>query len=104
MSCRPPSRCASWCGIDPRDFALQRWKDFGRAMNETPRKRVAVLPDGPVLPMAETRRDTPEVSVVMATYNRSNILRYAIESVRWQTRTDWELLVISDAGTDDAAD
>jgi glycosyltransferase involved in cell wall biosynthesis len=48
--------------------------------------------------------DTPEVSVIIASYNRSNILRYAIESVRWQTRTDWELLVVDDAGTDDAAD
>jgi glycosyltransferase involved in cell wall biosynthesis len=45
----------------------------------------------------------PAVSVVMATYNRSNILRYAIESVRWQTITDWELLVIGDACTDDTA-
>jgi glycosyltransferase involved in cell wall biosynthesis len=46
----------------------------------------------------------PEVSVIMAAYNRSNVLRYAIESVRRQTRADWELLVVDDAGTDDTAD
>src|SRR5262245_44210290 len=46
----------------------------------------------------------PAVSVIMASYNRSNILHYAVESVRWQTRVDWELLVVDDAGTDDTGD
>jgi glycosyltransferase involved in cell wall biosynthesis len=44
------------------------------------------------------------ISVVIATYNRSNVLRYAIESVRWQTLTDWELIVVGDACTDDTAE
>jgi glycosyltransferase involved in cell wall biosynthesis len=44
---------------------------------------------------------TPKVSVVIATYNRSNVLAIAIESVRAQTFADWELLVIGDACTDD---
>jgi glycosyltransferase involved in cell wall biosynthesis len=39
----------------------------------------------------------------MATFNRSNIIRYAIESVRRQTCGDWELLVVGDACTDDTA-
>jgi glycosyltransferase involved in cell wall biosynthesis len=43
----------------------------------------------------------PLVSIIIATYNRSNILRYTIESVRAQTLTDWELFVIGDACTDD---
>ncbi|HEX7177492.1 MAG TPA: glycosyltransferase family 2 protein [Pyrinomonadaceae bacterium] len=47
---------------------------------------------------------TPLVSVVTATYNRSNVLRLAIESVRWQTFPDWELWVIGDACTDDTAE
>jgi len=46
---------------------------------------------------------TPRVSVVTATYNRSNVLGLAIESVRRSTLTDWELLVIGDACTDDTA-
>jgi glycosyltransferase involved in cell wall biosynthesis len=45
----------------------------------------------------------PCVSVVTATYNRSNVLRHAIESVRRQTLEDWELLVIGDHCTDDTA-
>ena len=47
--------------------------------------------------------ERPTVSVVMATYNRSNLLPYVIETVRRQTLTDWELLVIGDRCTDDTA-
>ncbi len=43
----------------------------------------------------------PLVTVVMAAYNRSNVLRCAIESVRRSSFTDWELLVVDDASTDD---
>ena len=42
-----------------------------------------------------------KVSVIMAAYNRSNVLRYAVESLWCSTMTDWELLVIGDACTDD---
>jgi glycosyltransferase involved in cell wall biosynthesis len=43
----------------------------------------------------------PLVSVVIATYNRSNVLRHAIQSVRDSTFTDWEMIVVGDACTDD---
>ena len=43
----------------------------------------------------------PRVSVIMATYNRSNIIHHAIHSVLWQTFTDLELIVVGDACTDD---
>lgn len=45
-----------------------------------------------------------KVSVIMAAYNRSNVLRYAVESLRRSTMIDWELLVIGDACTDDTED
>jgi len=45
--------------------------------------------------------NTPLVSIVTATYNRSNVLRYAMESVRASTFPDWELIVVGDACTDD---
>jgi hypothetical protein len=46
----------------------------------------------------------PAISVVIATYNRSRALAYAIESVLGQTFADWELIVIGDACTDDTAE
>lgn len=44
----------------------------------------------------------PVVSVVMATYNRSEALRHAVASVRRSTIADWELIVVGDACTDDS--
>jgi glycosyltransferase involved in cell wall biosynthesis len=44
---------------------------------------------------------SPRVSVVTATYNRSNVLRYTIESVLASTFTDFEMIVVGDACTDD---
>ena len=45
----------------------------------------------------------PTVSVVMATYNRSELLPYSIGSVMRQSLADWELIVVGDACTDDTA-
>ena len=46
----------------------------------------------------------PQVSIVVATYNLSGSLRWTIESALRQTMTDWEMLVVGDACTDDTAD
>lgn len=46
---------------------------------------------------------SPRVSIVVATYNRSNVLRFTIESVLASTFTDWEMIVVGDACTDDTA-
>lgn len=47
--------------------------------------------------------DPPLVSVVTATYNWSEVLRWAIRSVRAQSYPRWELLVVGDCCTDDSA-
>jgi len=39
----------------------------------------------------------PRVSIITATYNRPEVLRWAIESVRRQTFTDWEHVIVGDA-------
>lgn len=54
-------------------------------------------------PMMSTDRP-PVVSVVMATYNRSNIIGYAIRSLLRSDFSDWELIVVGDACTDDTED
>ncbi len=43
----------------------------------------------------------PRVSIVIATYNRSNVLALTLRTVLWQTVSDWEVLVVGDACTDD---
>jgi len=45
----------------------------------------------------------PAVSIVLATYNQAPWLDGAIASVRQQTLTDWELVVVDDGSTDDTA-
>ena len=43
----------------------------------------------------------PKVSVVIATYNRSQVLEHAIRSVIESSFSDWEMIVVGDACTDD---
>ena len=53
---------------------------------------------------ADTALTTPLVTVITATYNWSSVLRYAIQSVLWQTFADLEMLVIGDGCTDDSGE
>lgn len=46
----------------------------------------------------------PEVSVVIPTYNRAQLLREALASVRAQTFTDWEAVVVNNHSVDDTVD
>ena len=47
---------------------------------------------------------SPTISIVTATYNRSQVLAHAVRSVLGQTRTDWEHLIVGDACDDDTAE
>lgn len=51
-----------------------------------------------------SRPQSTVVSVVMATYNRADVLRRSITSVIRQDYTDWELIVIGDHCTDHTVD
>jgi glycosyltransferase involved in cell wall biosynthesis len=46
---------------------------------------------------------TPNVSVVIATYNRGHLLKNAIDSVLAQTYGDYELIIADDGSSDDTA-
>jgi glycosyltransferase involved in cell wall biosynthesis len=48
--------------------------------------------------------ESPRVTVIIATYNWATVLPYSIGSVLDQTFTDFELLVVGDACTDESAD
>lgn len=43
----------------------------------------------------------PLVSINVATYNRGNFIAEMIESILAQTYTNWELIIVDDASTDD---
>ena len=42
----------------------------------------------------------PKVSIIMATYNRANFIVETLLTIKNQTFTDWECLIIDDGGTD----
>lgn len=44
------------------------------------------------------------VSIVMPAYNAANTIRASVESIRAQTVSDWELIVIDDGSKDDTAE
>lgn len=46
----------------------------------------------------------PTISIVMPLYNKSETVISSIESVRAQTVTTWELIVVNDGSTDDSWD
>ena len=41
------------------------------------------------------------ISIVMGTYNRAHMIGRAIEALRQQTFSDWELIIADDASSDD---
>ena len=43
----------------------------------------------------------PTVSIVLPSYNGSKYIREAIDSIREQTYTDWELIIVDDCSKDD---
>ena len=43
---------------------------------------------------------TPDISVILPTYNREKTLVRAVQSVIGQTFTDWELVIVDDGSTD----
>ena len=47
---------------------------------------------------------SPTVSVIIPTFNREHLIGRALKSVRAQTFTDWECLVVDDASTDNTGD
>jgi glycosyltransferase involved in cell wall biosynthesis len=45
---------------------------------------------------------SPRTSIILPTYNRARFLSQAFASIKGQTYTDWELLVVDDGSTDNS--
>ncbi|MDF5722323.1 MAG: glycosyltransferase [Rhizonema sp. PD37] len=48
----------------------------------------------------ESKHPLPTVSIIIPTYNRKQYLGHALDSIRCQTYTDYEIIVIDDGSTD----
>jgi len=53
--------------------------------------------------MLHSIMNTLKISIIMPNYNGANYIADAIRSVRAQTLTDWECIIIDDGSTDDSA-
>ena len=42
----------------------------------------------------------PFISVIVVTYNRAHYIRDALDSIKWQTFKDYEIIVVDDGSTD----
>lgn len=56
------------------------------------------------MPESLTENRQPAISIILPTYNRARFLPQALESIRQQQWTDWELIIVDDGSTDDTAD
>jgi glycosyltransferase involved in cell wall biosynthesis len=79
--------------VNPRLLALEA--------GHQARIAAAVLGDEYVRPLPRAT-DGPLVTVIIAAYNRAEVLRYALASVVGQSYRNTEILVIGDACTDDS--
>jgi len=46
----------------------------------------------------------PQVTIIMATYNRAHFIVETLESIQKQTFSNWECLIIDDGGTDNTSE
>jgi GalNAc5-diNAcBac-PP-undecaprenol beta-1,3-glucosyltransferase len=46
----------------------------------------------------------PEVTIIMATYNRASFIVESLQSIQGQVFIDWECLIVDDGGTDNTAE
>lgn len=91
----------------PAELAIPMRRDLEVPVEQATRLRARIRADdcaarAPAAPIGAA--GPPAFTVMMANYNNARFIREAIDSVLAQSFTDWELLILDDASTDDSID
>lgn len=79
---------------------FSKWRDAGQISNQAYCFLTGAHDDSPA-DISVTKQDTLKISVAVSTYNRSRLLIRLIRSIVMQDYSNYEIVIVDDASTDD---